>query len=385
LDDRLGEAYAALAEIQDWNDFENTQEKFRRALELNPNSATTYFFYGNLMRMSGRPEQALTLHRKGVELDPLSAVMINQVGQDLDALGRFDEGLSWYERSFDVDPGYPLNLWCIGLHHWVISGEYGDAARWLKEAISADLGDPYNSAHLGRLFLDLGDLDRAEHWIHRSIELSPKSRGSNQAMLLLHVYRGNEVAGLEYGHEALAIAQPWTFQTYPVELLGDHELRAGRYTEALALYEEIHPELLNEDEPRVNNGNYRVAIDLASVFYKTGERDRANLLLKLSSQQIEVLTRLGWDGYGIADVQIHALRGEKQKALSALRQAIDEGWRGLWWYLLKHDPNLESLHDEPEFQAMIEEIEADMAAQLARVREMERNGELEPIPELAAE
>ncbi len=29
--------------------------------------------------------------------------------------------------------------------------------------------------------------------------------------------------------------------------------------------------------------------------------------------------------------------------------------------------------------------EADMAAQLARVREMEKNGELEPIPEVAAE
>jgi hypothetical protein len=32
---------------------------------------------------------------------------------------------------------------------------------------------------------------------------------------------------------------------------------------------------------------------------------------------------------------------------------------------------------------MVIEIEADMAAQLAQVREMERNGELEPIPELA--
>jgi hypothetical protein len=31
------------------------------------------------------------------------------------------------------------------------------------------------------------------------------------------------------------------------------------------------------------------------------------------------------------------------------------------------------------------EIEADMAAQLAQVREMERNGELEPIPEVVAE
>ena len=83
-------------------------------------------------------------------------------------------------------------------------------------------------------------------------------------------------------------------------------------------------------------------------------------------------------------MQIYAVQGDKQKALSALRRAIDEGWRGYWWYYLKYDPTLESLHDEPEFQAMVKEIEADMADQLARVREMERNGELEPIPEVSA-
>ena len=83
-------------------------------------------------------------------------------------------------------------------------------------------------------------------------------------------------------------------------------------------------------------------------------------------------------------MQIYALQGDKQKALSALQRAIDEGWRYFWWYSLKQDPNLESLHDEPEFQAMVEELEADMAVQLARVREMERNGELEPIPEVSA-
>ena len=33
---------------------------------------------------------------------------------------------------------------------------------------------------------------------------------------------------------------------------------------------------------------------------------------------------------------------------------------------------------------MVAEIEADMAEQLARVREMERNGEFEPIPEVSA-
>jgi hypothetical protein len=56
----------------------------------------------------------------------------------------------------------------------------------------------------------------------------------------------------------------------------------------------------------------------------------------------------------------------------------------MWWYFLKLDPGLESLHDEPEYQAMVAEIEADMATQLARVREMEKNGELEPIPEIPA-
>jgi hypothetical protein len=53
-----------------------------------------------------------------------------------------------------------------------------------------------------------------------------------------------------------------------------------------------------------------------------------------------------------------------------------------WWRWLK--PDLEPLYDEPEYRAMVEEIEADMAEQLARVREMERNGELEPIPEVSA-
>ena len=42
------------------------------------------------------------------------------------------------------------------------------------------------------------------------------------------------------------------------------------------------------------------------------------------------------------------------------------------------------MRDEPEFQAIVAEIEADMAAQLERVREMEQNGELEPIPEVSA-
>jgi tetratricopeptide (TPR) repeat protein len=199
-------------------------------------------------------------------------------------------------------------------------------------------------------------------------------------MHALHLYRGDEAAALDYARRVFALNPPFV-----PDLLRDHELRAGRYAEARALYAKSYPELLTEGDPTVAGSNWGAAINLALVLSRTGEQEHADLLLNRSLGHIQRIPRLGLWGYRIADVQIYALQGDKQKALSALRQAIDEGWRTFWWYLLKHDPSLESLHDEPEFQAMVAEIEADMAAQLARVREMERNGELEPIPELAAE
>ncbi|MFT5132653.1 MAG: hypothetical protein ACI9SC_001120 [Gammaproteobacteria bacterium] len=71
-----------------------------------------------------------------------------------------------------------------------------------------------------------------------------------------------------------------------------------------------------------------------------------------------------------------AMLGEKQEALTALRLAIDEGWRDGWWYFLEIDPSLESIRSEPEFQAMLAEIKGDMASQLTRVIEMEKAGDI---------
>jgi tetratricopeptide (TPR) repeat protein len=159
-------------------------------------------------------------------------------------------------------------------------------------------------------------------------------------------------------------------------LLRDRLVAAGRYAEALALFEERFPELLSEGEPAVDARNYRAAIDLAPILSRMGEPERADLLLDRALQQLERRPRLGRRGYLIADVQVYALRGERSKALSALRQAIDEGWRVEWWYLLHHKPDLLPLRDEPEFQVILTEIESDMTAQLERVRELERRGEL---------
>ena len=51
---------------------------------------------------------------------------------------------------------------------------------------------------------------------------------------------------------------------------------------------------------------------------------------------------------------------------------------GRW--LLEREPIYAPLWGPPELQAMTAALEAGMAAQLERVREMERGGELEAIP-----
>jgi TolB-like protein/Tfp pilus assembly protein PilF len=381
LDDHLGEVYNSLAGIKHQRqDFEGAEAMYRRALELNPNYATAYSWYGELLRNClGRSEEALALDRKAAELDPLSAYKIFGVGLDLASLGRFDEALAWYQRALEIDPGFAEPYVFIGGHYEFVSGRLDEAMVWYAKGISLDPGDPRYSAWLGLLFLDLGDFDRAEPWIERSFELGPESAWANFAMHALHLYRNDEAHALEYARRASALNP-----RYVPDPLRDHELRAGRYVEARALYEKRHPELLNEGDPTVDGSNWRAAIDLAPVLSKTGEQEHVDLLLNRSLAHIQSLPRLGQFGYGIADVLIYALQGDRQKALSALRQAIDEGWRGFWRYYLKRDLSLKSLHDEPEYQVMVAEIEADMAAQLGRVREMEHNGELVLTPELPA-
>jgi tetratricopeptide (TPR) repeat protein len=376
LDDQLGEAYNSLAGIkEERRDIEGAEAMYRRALELNPNYAMAYNWYGYLLReYLGRYDEALALQRKAAELDPLSVPIIVEVGASLEALGRFDEAMTWHQRAPKVDPGFAVAYTNIGHHYWSVSGRLDEAVVWFAKGISLDPGNPQYSTFLGLLFLDLADFERAESWIERSLELGPESSLPNAAMHALHLNRGDEAAALDYARRVIALDPRSVWALFP---LRDQELRAGRYTEARALYEESYPELLNESGPTIDGSNWGAAIDLALVLSKTGEQEHANLLLNRSFQHIQILPRLGRNGYGIADVRIYALRGDKQKAFSALREAIDEGWRGYdWRYYLVHDPSLESLHDEPEYQAMIAEIEADMAAQLARVREMERRGEL---------
>jgi hypothetical protein len=210
-------------------------------------------------------------------------------------------------------------------------------------------------------------------------------------LALLHLDRDQEAAAIEIARE---LTRPDVLNRntlgIALRIAEAPRLAAGDYAEIIARYLADYPELRDGRVPiKIYNRLWEgliVTLDLASVYLQAGEEAKADSLLSAAESEIPHWPQTAaWGfGYGFANVDLHALRGEKDEALAALREGAENGTRYMWRLQLLYNPNLESIRGTSEFAAVIEEIEADMASQLARVREMERNGELEPVPEVSA-
>jgi TolB-like protein len=373
LDRFSGEAYAILAMIEGlFNGDDIAAERaFLRALDLSPNYATAHHWYGEFLGGRARYDEALVRKRQALELDPASANTIVSVGNTLQSLGRFDEAMDFFLRAIDFDPDLPASYERIADLYRYAYGRMDEAVAWQLEGIARDPHEAMGSVYAGFIYLDLGDPAEAEKWFGRT-----PMAGMFMEPLLLQ--RGDYAGSAEIARRSIAW-EPRMPNT--LANLRNYDLRSGNAADPLARYELGYPELFADDAPIINDSNYGVAIDLALVLARTGEQDSADLLLERSLEHIRTIRRFGIDGYGISDVLVYSLQGDPKAALAALREAVDAGWRVYWWYYLEHDPNLESIRDRPEFQAILEEIRADMATQLARVRDLQASGDLPEIPD----
>jgi hypothetical protein len=159
-------------------------------------------------------------------------------------------------------------------------------------------------------------------------------------------------------------------------LLDDKDLSASK-----AFYQRFFPELFSEDSSKVVPFSANAAVDVAWILRHEGN---AELSERLLNDALAVATHEGPRGLVskyLPEVRALAMLDRKTEALAALRKAIDDGWREIWW-LNESDPTLKSIIDEPDLIAMVEEVEADLVIQLEFMRKMESSGEFAPIPEL---
>ena len=110
LDEDLAEAYKALAVVEmilDWN-WSGAERQFKRAIELNPNSASTHVYYEHYLVAMGRFDEATAEVRRSVELDPFSDFSRDFGGAWALYFARhYDLSLEQSGKSLELDPRRP--------------------------------------------------------------------------------------------------------------------------------------------------------------------------------------------------------------------------------------------------------------------------------------
>jgi tetratricopeptide (TPR) repeat protein len=105
LDDTLAEAHAALAYVDffDW-DWPSAEREFKRAIELNPNSALSHNRYAVYLETRGRFNESMAEAQRAQELDPLSPEIVSGLGLVYLSTRRYDESIAQFQKALDLYP-----------------------------------------------------------------------------------------------------------------------------------------------------------------------------------------------------------------------------------------------------------------------------------------
>lgn len=380
LDEGLGEVQAVLGLVRHHeNNLDEAAWAYNRALELNPSNVDVHLWKAVLLRDLGQWDEALVCYEDALKLDPLSVPARISVAFHHQMFGQFDEAMEQYDRLVEID-STDFQVW-----DGIGSLQYGAFNR-LDEAVSAygyslmlEPHFPDTYLFLGLVFLDLDMPGRARTVLELLYDNTLSRENQQWYKIMLELHEGNlaGAAELAWDFPEMHGGKSFLYQISAAQVR-NKLLEEGRVADALAFYREKFPRLFDAPGPLIRLDNYRAAIDLALVYQLAGNTDSASLILESTAAYLETRFRLGLHGgYWISDVQVLALQGKSQQALAALKQAVEAGWRTMWWYYLGLDPNLNAIREEPEFKALEREIRLDVAAQMFRVYELERDDEAE--------
>jgi eukaryotic-like serine/threonine-protein kinase len=175
IDENLAEAHASLGWIKtvyDW-DWQGAASSFQRALELNPQYASTHEWYALYLTITGRFDEAIAETKRAQELDPLSLIINSVAGVVYYMARRYDEGIDQLNRAIEMDPAFALSYWFLA-GNFMERGELDKAiAALLKlEALTPD--GPLAPGALGTAYAMAGQSKQAADMLHRLEEMHRK-------------------------------------------------------------------------------------------------------------------------------------------------------------------------------------------------------------------
>ncbi|MDJ0940707.1 MAG: winged helix-turn-helix domain-containing protein [Woeseiaceae bacterium] len=381
LGPELGEAHASLAMLEESKgDFVATEAAYEKAIELSPNNTGLLrgFAYFKSSRL-GQHEQALELVDRARLLDPQNpqdAETIALRGEILMFLGRFEESLAAYQAAIATPPDFATDYAGFGLLLHEKLYQQDQAVKAFRRYHFLDPETDWVFLNLATVYEELGLADQAAR-LYELYLASDHGVLTYIGRIRLHDVRGDqdqvkrvfEELEEDYGGQVLWIDA----------VLSGFDLHQGNPARVIERVETLYPELVLADPEVVANPElFNLAMLYATALHLSGKADQAAPLTDTILGILPSKSRHRWDGIQTLDTWLHMAMGNEERALQSIRE-----WRaiGARVDLTRHRLVPSSLFDHPEFQAINNEVLAELAELRANLARMEAAGELAPMPQ----
>jgi TolB-like protein len=123
------------------HDYEGATADFQRAIKLDPGYATAYQWYGELLAVLRRTDEALEQLDIAAQLDPFSLIITHVKGWILIGAGRYAEALDQYGMALPMGPDNFIILANMEILY-LLTGNYNEARRFARLAANTQGYDP---------------------------------------------------------------------------------------------------------------------------------------------------------------------------------------------------------------------------------------------------
>jgi tetratricopeptide (TPR) repeat protein len=270
-----------------------------------------------------------------IEMYPDDPTYQNNIGWYYQNAGRYEEALEHYKIAVAINPKLALTYSGIAYVYNEYLGRYDSAYAWSKRMIADNPGNVWGYMHLGTSLVCFDSLEQSARAFEKAMEIVPDI--PLNLFRLSHVYRlmGMYEEAIQVLQKILMINPNEAAAHYIIGLnyrmSGDETMAVQHFSTYRKIVEETWTQYWPDDA--------YTYISLASASFRLGDDSAGNRWQKTAIEK-DSTAYLGFS-------QLYAVRGDLDSALALLNDALENGYRAIYWIILQ--PDLQPLHDEPEF------------------------------------